>query len=175
MFFGIKEFESSVNQCFLKNASYMIQSNINLTDKLKITAQNTHKRLTESDPKRGTFQIPDCPKKTVDQLIFKPCGIWRDKDEFSTDEYSTIYLHNILIQLKENLKSCTHRIELALRGIEGSTNLLDIYIKNPLQGNPEDIKDSILEQKCQLHLITREQKRNEIQIKLIVENIGGIL
>lgn len=170
----ISGLESSIHNSILKIATYMIQSSVSLRENLKVTSQNTLKVLGNTDTSLGAYELKSTSKPKNEEIEFVPCGLWRDKGDIVKDEFAVIYLHNKLLQLRESLYIFIQKSNLALKGIQGSAKLLEVYTKNPLQGNPDDVKEDICEQKRQMHLLVREIKKLEIQVDFIVKSVGDL-
>lgn len=57
------------------------------------------------------------------------------------NDYTAIYLGNTLQKMKNEVQSMEKEMDCNTRAIEGLSSLLKAYQLNPLQGDPETIKE----------------------------------
>ncbi|KAH6570670.1 hypothetical protein BASA50_002805 [Batrachochytrium salamandrivorans] len=104
---------------------------------------------------------------------FIPCSFWVDLDEMITDEFSVIFMRNKLTKIRTQLAETEHDISVQTKGIVGMNNLLNVYTSQPQQGEPDDVRENILDTKRGLVVLQTLKCKLETQIQNIVETVGG--
>ncbi|KAJ3286768.1 hypothetical protein HK104_008885 [Borealophlyctis nickersoniae] len=105
-------------------------------------------------------------------FAFVPSGLWKDSGEMATDDFSRIFLTNKLGKLRKRSTAIKEEIAIKARGLEGTKTLFDAYTKDRNQGDPDDVKEAMLESMRELVILETMQAKYETRINKILQTIG---
>ncbi|KAI9095141.1 hypothetical protein DFS34DRAFT_187454 [Phlyctochytrium arcticum] len=110
---------------------------------------------------------------TPPDFHFSPCGLWKDTGEFATDDFTRVFLRNKLRKLSKKRDHIVEECNTKAKGVEGSKRLLETYQVNPQMGDPDDVKESMLESLRTMRSLKSSITATEAQIDTIVSLIGA--
>lgn len=147
----IQEHTITINKSILNIWKFMVKLSLiqasarsKMSRNLNSSADATISRLKNTNSSLGVFLMPpmdEIDSQEIEDVSFTQCGLWRDPGTIVTDEYSTVFLHNHLLQLYKLDNNLINNHKSTKKGYEGLSKLHGAYEKNPLQGNAADIKD----------------------------------
>jgi hypothetical protein len=113
-------------------------------------------------------------------FVFVPTILWKDSSNFTTDEFSKIFLLNKWKKLAESHSQLTSEYVKGERSIEGLRVLKRSYEENPRLGDALDVIEQMWEIKRDLGSARWGLRECEVQLGVLEnylgmsENIGGI-
>lgn len=75
---------------------------------------------------------------------FEPCLLWKDSGSLVTDDYSKIYLANLMSKSKSTLEDHIKEIEARQKELDGLSKLIDAYKGNPSLGDAAEVHEVYL-------------------------------
>ena len=141
---SVQEFSSSLNQSLIHTWTCLSEAQLKLNQSIIKCTQKTLGVMDQLDPTLDCLPIVSGDPVVVGpDVAFVSCGLWKEKDDIVTDEFSTIFLHNRLIKLYNQRKSMLRNKEILIKGYSGLKALYEAYQKNPLHGDADDVYDVI--------------------------------
>ena len=64
-------------------------------------------------------------------------------------------------------------MEIKRRELEGLTNLIDAYTKNPSTGDPDDVRENLAETQRTISLLETVKRKYQVSIQIITSGIGS--
>ncbi|KAJ3289766.1 hypothetical protein HDU79_003814 [Rhizoclosmatium sp. JEL0117] len=113
------------------------------------------------------------PRLTPKDFVYIPSAMWRDSIGMASDEFSRCYMVNKLSKLRKKLEQVQKDLAVKVKGIEGMEVLYDVYMKNPEQGDMEDVFDKILEIRREYIMLDSLKSKLESNIETIVNGVGS--
>jgi hypothetical protein len=164
--FGISNNRSlfSIIQLYTQTTSEILRGHLDI-------ANNTIFAIQSANPELMT-DIKDVTPDD-DEIEFIPCDLWKDEPELVTDEYSKIYLGNLLEKLKKEYSLKSNEIAKQKKSIEEVNKLFETYKQNPLFGDYESVKETALGEERFILMNTLRLHELECQIEKIIESVGG--
>eukprot|EP00842_Homolaphlyctis_polyrhiza_P006088 jgi/Hompol1/6480/HPOL_002678-RA len=106
--------------------------------------------------------------------VYVPCSLWKDLPEIAKDEYSIVFLRNLLAKYRTQLSEIEQDITIKEKGVLGLQTLLKAYTVNPLQGDADDVRENLLDSKRELAMLASLKHKLDTQIQSIVSAVGGM-
>ncbi|KAJ3302678.1 hypothetical protein HDV03_004798, partial [Kappamyces sp. JEL0829] len=171
----IKQFEdfaTTNNSGILKVWKKFIETQTSVLKSQLDVLQGEHFMIDTVDPSVGTtIPIPaGLFSKPIN--VFEPCGLWTDQPHLVTDEYSVVFLGNKLERLRKSEKALRQEIDKRKGGLEGLDKLYQSFVTNPLAGDAEVIKETIIDEGRSVFMLQQKQFRHQCFIDTIVNLIG---
>jgi hypothetical protein len=165
---GIEHNKSLLSICehYVNSLSYKLRNHLDITS-------NTEFNIKNADCSIGTQINAIDPDNTV--FVFTPCGLWKDEEVLVTDEFSKIYLGNLLEKYKLEHDDVAYRVSKIEASLKGISNLYESYKQNPLKGDIDSVKESLISEKRTLLLQRLKMFEIDCQIDTILSSVGGLL
>ncbi|KAJ3193492.1 hypothetical protein HK101_004737 [Irineochytrium annulatum] len=132
--------------------------------------------LRDSDPRCPASPTPLplalTPLAPAD-FKFTPSMLWKDTTEMSKDEFSRVFLTNTLRKVRRKMGGVEASVLSRKRAVDGMCNLLDVYVRNPQQGDAHDVKENILEIEREMTFLENTMTKLQTEEDAIVACIGG--
>ncbi|KAI8621789.1 hypothetical protein BC830DRAFT_72783 [Chytriomyces sp. MP71] len=111
-------------------------------------------------------------RRTPKDYVYIPSAMWRDFVGMAVDEYSRCFMINKLVKVRRKLEQVERDLAVKTKGIEGMELLYDVYLKNPDQGDMDDVFDTILEIRREYSLLASLKARLKSTIDSILDGVG---
>ncbi|KAJ3042319.1 hypothetical protein HK097_002069 [Rhizophlyctis rosea] len=142
--------------------------------------ETTRTTVESIDAKRDR-QASESSRGGVEKIVsseppdfeFVASGLWKDSGDMAKDEYSRVFLHNKLAKIRKRLENVEEEITVKQKGLEGTRTLLDAYLKDRSTGDPDDVKEGMLETMRDLVVLEGLKMKYETKIRCVVDAIGG--
>ncbi|KAJ3332582.1 hypothetical protein HDU76_013759 [Blyttiomyces sp. JEL0837] len=155
-------------QSFISTHPQILPSQSSFRQQVSVIATNpsTH-TLSQSETSSTTTKFP-----TPRDFPFIPTSLWRDSNFMSQDEFSRVFLLNKVVRLRKKLEQVEKEVAVKVKGIDGMAVLREVYLRNPAQGDPEEVMENMLEVKRDLTLLQSVRVKIAAQVEAIVKHIG---
>ena len=105
-------------------------------------------------------------------FVFASCDLWKnDIQQVVVNDFTTVFLRNRVLKLRERYQDVLSKVDKSNKSLEGMNNLMKAYTSNPMQGDPDTVRERINEASRDAILLSTLQRKYEAQIKVIEENI----
>ncbi|KND00988.1 hypothetical protein, variant [Spizellomyces punctatus DAOM BR117] len=112
------------------------------------------------------------PGSNAPDFPFLPSGLWKDNGELAQDDYAHVFLRNTLRKLQKRVDQIDTEIKSKNRTLDGTKNLFDAYTKDRKQGDPDDVKESMLDESRDIMVLKTARCKYQTQIDAIMQCIG---
>ncbi|TPX72318.1 hypothetical protein SpCBS45565_g00623 [Spizellomyces sp. 'palustris'] len=112
------------------------------------------------------------PGSNAPDFHFLPSGLWKDTGELAQDDYARVFLRNTLRKLQKRVDQIDTEIKSKNRTLDGTKNLFDAYTKDRNQGDPDDVKESMLDESRDIMVLKTASCKYQTQIDAIMQCIG---
>ncbi|KAJ3400561.1 hypothetical protein HDU80_006841 [Chytriomyces hyalinus] len=137
--------------------------------------------ITSIDPKQDTLAFMQCnpqtspsafSRLTPKDFVYIPSPMWRDANGMASDAHSRCYMINKLVKVKRKLEQVERDMMKHAKGIEGTEKLHEVYVKNPEQGDMDDVFDKILEIRREHSILSILKAKLQANIEAIISGVG---
>uniref|UniRef100_A0A093VV49 High osmolarity signaling protein SHO1 n=1 Tax=Talaromyces marneffei PM1 TaxID=1077442 RepID=A0A093VV49_TALMA len=107
-------------------------------------------------------------------LAFEPSPVWHDDDQMITDEPAKVFLRNMLMKSKSQVKELKAEAEKQQREVEGAKRVRDNIRQGKDKRDEVDIVKAIFNLQEKLHEIERKKMTAEVETLTILAVVGDL-